>query len=347
MSLAVSYRPKVIEDLVGQEVPAKIIRNLLKRYSASGCNYDVLPNSIIICGPYGSGKTTSARILARYLNCEKGPLEACGVCQSCVDIDHDRSRALIEVDAASNRGIASIDQIKDRTNYKSGGRVLVVVLDEVHMLSKEAWTALLKVLEESSQKVMWIMCTTDASKVLDTIKSRSTVLQVNTVAPDLAAARILAVAAAEGITLDEESARTIGFLSKGHMRDCLQLLETASVLSGTNVVSLTDVYQAANLSDVETTSKLINAFYSGDIPSLHLFIQQYLDNPATLFNSAILSVHQSISQVTANDPITLADKILFIELITQARREFNDHGFSFPFIQHYFNQFQDKRVKVG
>lgn len=345
--LAVKYRPRVLEDVVGQDVPVKIVRNILKRYHGKGCDASFLPNSIILEGPWGSGKTTLARILARYLNCEHGPMQACGECKSCQDIEHDRSRNLIEVDAASNRGIAEINRLKDRTTYKSTGRVMVVVLDEVHQLSKDAWAALLKVLEESPHAVLWVMATTDSHKILDTIHSRSTTLQVNTVNPQIAAERIVAVAGLEGITLSAEVAQLIAFISKGHMRDCLQLLETASVLADGEEVTQQAVYAAANLADANQVATFVNAFYANDSATLQQFIQTYTDSASTLLKSSVMAIHANIVNIQQNDPIPLADKILLIELLTKARMEFNLHAFSFPFIHHYFHQFQTSRVQVS
>jgi DNA polymerase-3 subunit gamma/tau len=348
MSFATKYRPRVLEDVVGQEVPVKIISNVLKRFAANNCNVEFLPNCIILEGEYGSGKTTLARILARYLNCETaGPVHACGECKSCQDIEHDRSRNLVEVDAASNRGISEINTLKERTGYKVPGRVMTIVLDEVHQLSKDAWSALLKTLEESQRNVMWVLCTTDSQKILDTIRSRSTVLHVNTVTPTIAAERIKSVAITEQIEIDDQTAGTIAFISKGHMRDCLQLLETASGLSDSPVVTLNEVYSAANLTSSELVISFVNSFYSADEAGINNFIQTYVDSPATIIKSATFSVHSSIVQVAANDPVPLADKLLLTQLLIEARREFNAHGFAFPFIKHFWLRFQKERVKVA
>lgn len=348
MSFATKYRPRVIGDVVGQEVPVKIINNILKRFGAHDCDVEFLPNCVILEGEYGSGKTTLARILARYLNCETaGPIHACGECKSCQDIEHDRSRNLVEVDAASNRGISEINSLKERTGYKVPGRVMTIVLDEVHQLSKDAWSALLKTLEESQRNVMWVLCTTDSQKILDTIRSRATVLHVNTVTPLIAAERIKEVAVTEGLEVDEQTAGTIAFISKGHMRDCLQLLETASGLSDGPQVTLNEVYLAANLTSSELVTQFVSSFYSADELSINSFIQAYVDSPATIIKSATFSVHSSIVQVNANDPVTLADKLLMTQLLIEARKEFNTHGFAFPFIKHFWLRFQNERTKVA
>lgn len=348
MSFATVYRPRVLADVVGQEVPVKIINNTLKRFAANNCDVHFLPNCVILEGEYGSGKTTLARILARYLNCETaGPTHACGECKSCQDIEHDRSRNLVEVDAASNRGISEINNLKERTGYKVPGRVMTIVLDEVHQLSKDAWSALLKTLEESQRNVMWVLCTTDSQKILDTIRSRATVLHVNTVTPAIAAERIKSVAVAENIQIDDQTAGTIAFISKGHMRDCLQLLETASGLSDEPVVTLNEVYLAANLTSSETVTNFINSFYATDGQYIDNFIQGYVDSPSVIIKSSIFSVHSSIISPLANDPVPLSDKLLLTQLLIECRREFNLHGFAFPFIKHFWLRFQKERVKVA
>jgi DNA polymerase-3 subunit gamma/tau len=345
MPWATAHRPRVLEDVVGQDVPVRILRNILTRYHAAGNDPKLLPRSIILEGAFGSGKTTLARILARYLNCKEGPLTSCGVCKSCKDIEHDRSRALVEMDAATNRGIADINAIKDTLNYKVMGNYRVVIMDEAHQITKDGWAALLKVLEEPGGNNIFVFATTDAHKILDTVYSRSVTLRISTVNPEIAAVRIKTVCDLEGVQLEEHVAQTIALCSKGHMRDCMQLAETGSVLAEGRPVAVSDIYEAAGLSDVTKVIDFVNMFYYNQFDALCAFIASYTDDPMRLIRSARFHLHSQIVNPSANDGIILADKILLIEQLSLATQQLNSLNLEFPFIMHFFREFQEKRIQ--
>lgn len=346
MPWATDHRPRVLEDVVGQDVPVRIVRNILQRYAASGNNPAMIPRSIILEGPFGSGKTTLARIFARYLNCAEGPLIACGKCKSCEDIENDRSRAMVEMDAATNRGIADINAIKELLNYVVQGNYRVVIMDEAHQITKDGWAALLKVLEEpTAGNNLFVFATTDAHKILDTIYSRSVTLRISTVAPEVAAQRIASVCDSEQVQLEEGVAQAIAMVSKGHMRDCMQLSETSSILAEGAPISLSHVYAAAGLSDVGKVTDFVNMFYYNQFDQMVAFIQNYTDDPMRLIRSARFHLHSQIVHPGTNDNIILADKILLIEQLSLAAQQMNSLGIEFPFIMHFFREFQEKRVQ--
>jgi DNA polymerase-3 subunit gamma/tau len=172
LNLARRYRPQTFDEMVGQ----KHIRPILKRLVV---NQEKLPPVLLFAGTRGTGKTTAARIIAKALNCTpEPPLDPnanrpCNECPSCLAVTIGNSLDVLEVDAASNGGVAEIRKIKDMVGYAVGGQWRVVLLDEAHSMSKEAFNALLKVLEEPPPQTLFVLLTTEPGKIIDTIVSRS------------------------------------------------------------------------------------------------------------------------------------------------------------------------------
>ena len=165
--IARKWRPQTFADLVGQQHVTETLGNAIKNNRVA--------HAYIFSGARGVGKTTAARILAKALNCEKGPTaEPCGVCASCTEIAAGNSLDVIEIDAASNRGIDQIRELREMVRYApASSRSKVVILDEAHMLTGEASNALLKTLEEPPDRVIFVMATTEPENLADTIRSRS------------------------------------------------------------------------------------------------------------------------------------------------------------------------------
>src|SRR5580704_14105349 len=165
--IARKWRPQTFRDLVGQSHVTSTLANAIKNNRVA--------HAYIFSGARGVGKTTTARILAKALNCAKGPTaEPCGECDSCREITAGNSLDVIEIDAASNRGIDQVRELRDMVRYApAGGRYKVVILDEAHMLTTEASNALLKTLEEPPEKVVFVMATTQPEDLAETIRSRS------------------------------------------------------------------------------------------------------------------------------------------------------------------------------
>src|SRR3954471_13702207 len=224
--LARKYRPKNFETLVGQEHVVRALSNAL----ASGR----LHHAYLFTGTRGIGKTTVSRILAKSLNCV-GPdgsggvtAQPCGQCQACIEIDGDRYIDYIELDAASNRGIDEARDLIERAAYKpSVGRFKVFMIDEAHQLTRDAFNALLKTLEEPPDYLKFVLATTDPEKMLPTVLSRCLQFNLRPMAPETVAAHLDQVLQAEAIPHDAGSLRLLSRAARGSMRDALSLTDQA------------------------------------------------------------------------------------------------------------------------
>jgi len=213
------FRPQTFSELVGQDDVLKSLRTALEQGR--------VPHAFLFSGSRGVGKTTSARILARCLNCEKGPTpEPCGVCDACTSILDGSNPDIIEVDAASNNSVDDIRQLRESVGFATmRSRYRVVILDEVHMLSKAAFNAFLKTLEEPPPKVVFVMATTERHKVPDTILSRCQVLLFKRVGEDDLVRRLRMIADKEGAAVPDDVLMEIAASVRGGVRDAETALE--------------------------------------------------------------------------------------------------------------------------
>ncbi len=228
--LARKWRPQTFEDLAGQETVAESLRN-----SLSG---NRVVHGHILAGPRGVGKTTSARILARALNCEKGPTPTpCGKCRHCLDITAGNDLDVKEIDAASNNGVDDVRELIENVVLSPfSARYKVYIIDEVHMLTTPAFNALLKTLEEPPPNVVFIFATTEFEKIPETVRSRCAVHPFRRLSAEDIVRRLAHVAGAEGIKLEEGAAREIFALiaqsAEGGMRDALMALDQLLAMTG-------------------------------------------------------------------------------------------------------------------
>ncbi|MDR3412178.1 MAG: DNA polymerase III subunit gamma/tau [Formivibrio sp.] len=219
--LARKWRPKNFAQLVGQE---HVIRAIANAFNSAR-----LHHAYLLTGTRGVGKTTIARIMAKALNCETGiTSEPCGVCSACTQIDAGRFVDLLEIDAASNTGIDNIREVLDNAQYApTAGRFKVYIIDEVHMLSKNAFNAMLKTLEEPPGHVKFILATTDPQKVPITVLSRCLQFSLRQMTPQQVAGHLHHVLTQEGIPFEATSLNLLGHAAHGSMRDALSLLDQA------------------------------------------------------------------------------------------------------------------------
>ena len=220
MSLYLKYRPQNFSTLVGQEHAKKTIQSALKSQSLS--------HAYLFCGPRGTGKTSLARILAKGLNCTSpvAEIEPCNQCEICQSINAGKLVDLIEIDAASNRGIDEIRELREKIVFSpSQAKTKVYIIDEVHMLTKEAFNALLKTLEEPPSHAYFVLATTEAHKIPETIVSRCQQFSFSRIDVTDISRRLEEIAQNEGAKFEKNALDLIAKLSSGGLRDAIGLLE--------------------------------------------------------------------------------------------------------------------------
>lgn len=230
LALARKYRPQRFADLIGQPHITKTLQNAI--------NTDKLYPGLIFSGMKGVGKTSAARILAKALNCAKGPAsEPCNECEACLEITGDKSPDYIEIDGASNNGVEEIRNLKETVKYKPlKNRSRVVVIDEVHMLSNSAWNALLKTIEEPPEHTYFIMATTDFHKIPATIISRCQHFEFKRIPHEVIIQLLKEICIKENITISDYALYLVARSSEGSLRDAKKILDQAIALSeGGNV----------------------------------------------------------------------------------------------------------------
>src|SRR5579875_2976119 len=232
--IARKYRPQTFAELIGQEHVQKTLANAIES--------NRLAHGYIFSGQRGTGKTTVARILARCLNCIQGPTaHPCGVCSSCTEISAGNSPDVIEIDAASNRGINEMREIRENVRYRPArDRYKVFIVDEAHQITKEAFNALLKTLEEPPEWVVFILCTTEANEIPSTISSRCQHFTFRSVDFDEIIERMRHIAQQEGIETRDEVLSVVAQAGEGSVRDSLSALDQAIACCG-NTLRVEDV----------------------------------------------------------------------------------------------------------
>ena len=252
------YRPGNFATLVGQESIAQTLKNSIKRGQ--------LAHAYLFCGPRGVGKTSTARIFAKTINClNPGPdLEPCGECESCRSFAEGVSFCIHELDAASNNSVEDIRTLIDQVRIPpQTGRYSVYIIDEVHMLSAAAFNAFLKTLEEPPAYAIFILATTEKHKIIPTVLSRCQTYDFNRISIADIVKQLKGIASSEGITVEDEALHVIAQKADGAMRDALTLFDQAVAFCGTNITYL-EVIRNLNVLDTDYYFNLVESFLAGN-----------------------------------------------------------------------------------
>jgi len=261
------YRPKTFDDVLGQDHVVRTLRNAIAQKR--------LAHAYLFVGPRGTGKTSTARILAKALNCTNGPKADFDPDESvCIEIAEGRSLDVLEIDGASNNGVDQVRDLRESVRFApSSGQFKIYYIDEVHMLSNAAFNALLKTLEEPPPHVKFIFATTEANKILPTILSRCQRFDLRPIPTDLIAKHLLHIAKEEGVTLEETAAWAVAKGADGGMRDAQSMLDQLVSFCG-NTITEANVLDVFGFTSREKVAQLGGALLARDTPTALSLIQK-------------------------------------------------------------------------
>ena len=304
------YRPQKFSDLVGQENLVKALTNAieLKR----------IANAYLFCGPRGTGKTSSARILAKSLNCIEGPtVEPCQKCASCESITNATGVDVIEIDAATNRGVEGAEDLIEQVHYAPvSGKYKIFIIDEVHMLTAAAFNALLKTFEEPPENVIFILATTEPHKVIETIVSRCQRFDFRRITVDDIVKRLKEISELENINIDEEALFTIAKNVSGGMRDSLALLDQVSILGAKEKITKETIEELLGKVTFDKLINLLDLIVSQDIEAAISLVGQIYEKgsePRNLCENFLEFLRNVLIVINSKEP---KDAIKFTTLNT-------------------------------
>jgi DNA polymerase-3 subunit gamma/tau len=335
--LARRYRPQTFDEIVGQEHVSRTLKNAIREGRVA--------HAYLFTGPRGVGKTSTARILAKALNCERGPTtDPCGACGFCADIASGRSLDVVEIDGASNRGIDEIRDLRENARYvASPGKKRIYIVDEVHMLTNEAWNALLKILEEPPPHVLFIFATTQPSKVLPTILSRCQRFDFRRIPTEQIVGRLRSISQKESFGVAEDVLYLVARRADGGLRDAESLLDQVVSFAGKGATRA-DAEEVLGVVGEEVFAELAAAIQARDAGRAAGTLARAIDSGADLVELAggflehlralfIAAVAESPGEVLdaspeaverlqeAARPFAPADLLRLARILSEAERE--------------------------
>lgn len=338
------YRPKNFEEMAGEEDIIKTLKNSLDRERMS--------HAYLFCGPRGIGKTTCARLVAKGINCITNGISSvpCNNCENCKSIDIGNFIDLIEIDAASNRGIDEIRELKEKINYQpSKGRKKIYIIDEVHMLTKEAFNALLKTLEEPPSHVIFILATTEPDKILPTIISRCQRYDFKTLSLKESKNKLMEICRLENISIDDGSLNLIYDMSGGSMRDAISILEriiisclgseiteekTSKIIGVTSKKILTEFYKILNSKSIEEGAKFLDNLWEESVDIEKFFkdfakhVKEEISNKKTNIEEGlniIGNIYESLSEFKFEEEKRLLGYVVLNNLVKSKTKVYEEN----------------------
>ncbi|HYV17863.1 MAG TPA: DNA polymerase III subunit gamma/tau [Verrucomicrobiae bacterium] len=331
--IARKYRPQTFEEVVGQRPIIQTLENAVEQRR--------LHHAYLFSGPRGCGKTTVARLLAKALNCERGPTaHPDNTCSSCLEIAQSRSLDVLEIDGASNRGIDDVRELRETVRYAPArDRYKVFIIDEVHMLTDPAWNALLKTLEEPPPQVVFIFATTEYREIPRTILSRCQHFEFKKVAPSILLEHLKKVAEGEGATIEPKAADLIVRVAEGSLRDALSALDQVIAFSGTTVTDekartilgvvdrelILDFFAAVRGRDCDRIVAIVDTLFEKGYQPVE-FLEDVLAQARDLLLARTVSDPAKYLAGTAEEILALAERaalwsedelLRFIEIVTR------------------------------
>ncbi|WP_052571911.1 DNA polymerase III subunit gamma/tau [Geothrix fermentans] len=326
-TLALKYRPRLLSDLVGQEGSVKALANALKRAKESGR----IHQAYLFAGVRGTGKTSTARILARALNCAEGPTATpCGVCDPCRAAEQpDQNLDIVEIDAASRASVADARALREQVQTRPAFcRYRVYIIDEVHMLSTEAFNALLKVIEEPPPHAIFVLATTELQDVPDTIKSRVQIFPFRLIPVGLIEGRLKHVCEQEGVEAEGNSLRLVAEAGQGSMRDALTILDRV-IAAGDGKVLEEAVREQLGIVSAHLVQGVMSALAIGDTAALVEACRELNEQGAdwaTFWRELVLAFRDRLEQEAraARGPQDLLRWARMLQLLLSRERDLRD-----------------------
>ncbi|WP_425635779.1 DNA polymerase III subunit gamma/tau [Algoriphagus yeomjeoni] len=294
------YRPADFKSVVGQQHITTTLQNAIKN--------NHLAQAFLFCGPRGVGKTTCARILAKTINCEdlQADFEACGKCESCVSFQNNSSFNIYELDAASNNSVDDIRNLVDQVRYApQKGQYKVYIIDEVHMLSNQAFNAFLKTLEEPPKYAIFILATTEKHKIIPTILSRCQIFDFNRIQIKDISGHLQYIAEKEKVDYEEEALRLIATKADGALRDALSMFDLIVTYSAGKKVTYHETIGNLHILDYDYYFKVLDALVSEDLSQVLLIFDEILKKGFDGHNFIVGLCEHLRDLLVAKDPATV------------------------------------------